>query len=65
MENETGNNLMQTLIQSLISQCDVMEVKTVAIFVTGEHFKQEKSKIFRQFKSVAGSLHSIHAGTKM
>ena len=36
-----------------------MKFKTIAIFIHGGHFNQEKSVIFRQFASVAGCVRSF------
>ena len=36
-----------------------MKFKTVAIFINGGHYNQEKSMIFRQFARIAGCVRSI------
>ena len=41
-----------------------MKFETVAIFITGEHFNQEKSMIFRQLASVAGCVQSFMSAQK-
>ena len=47
-----------------LSYCDIIKLKTVAIFMHGGHFNQEKSMIFRQFASEACCVQSFMLAQK-
>ena len=47
-----------------LSQCDVVKLKTVATFMTGGHFNQEKSMIFRQLASITCCVQSFMLAQK-